>query len=86
MLSDVDYCCLYQQNFATTGTEMRDKPIDRLRHVYCNLSFWELHNVQRVHIEDYHSALSSGDGNRAEGILATINDLGAILEEREKAS
>lgn len=62
---------------------MKDTPLDRLRHVYERYSTWELHNIQRVHIEDYREARRSGEHNRAEVILATINDFGKLIEERE---
>lgn len=63
---------------------MNDTPLDRLRHVYCNTPFWELHNIQRVHIDDYYDAVQAGEDNRADRILATINNFGLLLEERER--
>lgn len=62
---------------------MKDTPLDRLRHVYERYSIWELHNIQRGYIEDYRYARLTGDHNRAEVTLATINDFGKLIEERE---
>ena len=62
---------------------MKDTPLDRLRHVYERYSAQEVRNVQAVLIEDYRAARHSGNDNRAETLLATINDFSTLLQEKE---
>lgn len=55
----------------------------RLASTYEALSFWELHAVQKVHINDYLRYKAEGLADAAERALRTVNDLGAILDLRD---
>ena len=55
----------------------------RFRDVYAALSFWELHGVQRVYIADYIRERDAGNTGLAAAILADINALGEVIDERD---
>lgn len=62
---------------------MKDTPLDRIRHAYGDTSFQDLLAVQAVWIEDYRRLRAEGEDNRAECLLADINNIGKLIEERE---
>lgn len=55
----------------------------RLAETYEALSFWELHAVQRVHINDYLRYKAEGLAQDAANALAVVNDLGVLLDLRD---
>ena len=61
---------------------MKDSPLDRLRHVYSGRSHEDIKAAQADYIERYRKARNRGDDNRAEELLATINDFGKLIEEQ----
>lgn len=70
-------------NDTSKGTTVKDTPLDRLRHVYSGRSQDDLKAAQADYIERYRAARNRGDDNRAETLLATINDFSTLLQEKE---
>lgn len=61
---------------------MKDSPLDRLRHVYSGRSQEDIKAAQGDYIERYRKARNRGDDNRAEELLATINDFSKLIEDQ----
>ena len=61
---------------------MHDTPLDRLRHVYSGRSQDDIKAAQADYIERYRAARNRGDDNRAEELLATINDFSKLIEDQ----
>ena len=62
---------------------MKDTPLDRLRHVYANHTTDGIRAIQAEEIERYRRCRQNGNDNKAQVILATINDFSKLIEERE---